>query len=119
MIRRPPRSTLDRSSAASDVYKRQVLSTARARTEVAMRGSGDAGPQGYTGKVDLAAVSAATAEERAPAVRRLVAEARAGVAAALAAGEGGVACAARMSDALDGIVQALHDACTRDAPAPG
>ena len=31
MIRRPPRSTLDRSSAASDVYKRQafVLSLAR------------------------------------------------------------------------------------------
>ena len=28
MIRRPPRSTLDRSSAASDVYKRQVLATA-------------------------------------------------------------------------------------------
>src|SRR5678809_1599734 len=27
MIRRPPRSTLDRSSAASDVYKRQELST--------------------------------------------------------------------------------------------
>ena len=26
MIRRPPRSTLDRSSAASDVYKRQVPS---------------------------------------------------------------------------------------------
>ena len=25
MIRRPPRSTLDRASAASDVYKRQVL----------------------------------------------------------------------------------------------
>ena len=25
MIRRPPRSTLDRSSAAADVYKRQVL----------------------------------------------------------------------------------------------
>ena len=25
MIQRPPRSTLDRSSAASDVYKRQVL----------------------------------------------------------------------------------------------
>ena len=25
MIRRPPRSTLDRSSAASDVYKRQNL----------------------------------------------------------------------------------------------
>ena len=29
MIRRPPRSTLDRSSAASDVYKRQILSTTR------------------------------------------------------------------------------------------
>ena len=27
MIRRPPRSTLDRSSAASDVYKRQVRQT--------------------------------------------------------------------------------------------
>ena len=27
MIRRPPRSTLDRSSAASDVYKRQGLGT--------------------------------------------------------------------------------------------
>ena len=27
MIRRPPRSTLDRSSAASDVYKRQLLVT--------------------------------------------------------------------------------------------
>src|SRR5678816_3166693 len=28
MIRRPPRSTLDRSSAASDVYKRQLLAEA-------------------------------------------------------------------------------------------
>ena len=28
MIRRPPRSTLDRSSAASDVYKRQELEAA-------------------------------------------------------------------------------------------
>ena len=27
MIRRPPRSTLDRSSAASDVYKRQVIAS--------------------------------------------------------------------------------------------
>src|SRR5678815_2504407 len=31
MIRRPPRSTLDRSSAASDVYKRQVLAGLRQR----------------------------------------------------------------------------------------
>ena len=29
MIRRPPRSTLDRSSAASDVYKRQTYIVAR------------------------------------------------------------------------------------------
>ena len=29
MIRRPPRSTLDRSSAASDVYKRQVFFKAK------------------------------------------------------------------------------------------
>ena len=28
MIRRPPRSTLDRSSAASDVYKRQAVQDA-------------------------------------------------------------------------------------------
>ncbi len=28
MIRRPPRSTLDRSSAASDVYKRQIKAMA-------------------------------------------------------------------------------------------
>src|SRR5678809_944215 len=33
MIRRPPRSTLDRSSAASDVYKRQLLCGARAMGE--------------------------------------------------------------------------------------
>src|SRR5678815_123013 len=34
MIRRPPRSTLDRSSAASDVYKRQVsLRVQRAVTD--------------------------------------------------------------------------------------
>src|SRR5678815_3857302 len=29
MIRRPPRSTLDRSSAASDVYKRQVPASSK------------------------------------------------------------------------------------------
>src|SRR5678815_3844071 len=34
MIRRPPRSTLDRSSAASDVYKRQVLRRGRCSTAV-------------------------------------------------------------------------------------
>ena len=32
MIRRPPRSTLDRSSAASDVYKRQYLDGELVRT---------------------------------------------------------------------------------------
>src|SRR5678815_6187099 len=38
MIRRPPRSTLDRSSAASDVYKRQGLSNATAMAEIASYG---------------------------------------------------------------------------------
>ena len=33
MIRRPPRSTLDRSSAASDVYKRQVMRKAQTNLE--------------------------------------------------------------------------------------
>ena len=33
MIRRPPRSTLDRSSAASDVYKRQIEQLLHARAE--------------------------------------------------------------------------------------
>ena len=33
MIRRPPRSTLDRSSAASDVYKRQRRGKVKARVE--------------------------------------------------------------------------------------
>ena len=33
MVRRPPRSTLDRSSAASDVYKRQVRDFEAAASE--------------------------------------------------------------------------------------
>src|SRR5678815_27151 len=33
MIRRPPRSTLDRSSAASDVYKRQLQTRPRSRSD--------------------------------------------------------------------------------------
>ena len=42
MIRRPPRSTLDRASAASDVYKRQALqSGARAEAEQGLRLSAD------------------------------------------------------------------------------
>ena len=50
MIRRPPRSTLDRSSAASDVYKRQaqvaaaVVAAAEAQGRgVAAAGDGAAG----------------------------------------------------------------------------
>ena len=38
MIRRPPRSTLDRSSAASDVYKRQRYEGAYAATTVTVMG---------------------------------------------------------------------------------
>ena len=38
MIRRPPRSTLDRSSAASDVYKRQVHAVAEEEAQVGREG---------------------------------------------------------------------------------
>ena len=43
MIRRPPRSTLDRSSAASDVYKRQALLRANfgGDAAAAVRGLGE------------------------------------------------------------------------------
>src|SRR5450756_3202672 len=37
MIRRPPRSTQSRSSAASDVYKRQVLVEAKGQGQVVLR----------------------------------------------------------------------------------
>ena len=37
MVRRPPRSTLDRSSAASDVYKRQVQSNISGVTDYIMK----------------------------------------------------------------------------------
>ena len=46
MIRRPPRSTLDRSSAASDVYKRQALALlASARTWAYMEGRSHGVPE--------------------------------------------------------------------------
>ena len=38
MIRRPPRSTLDRSSAASDVYKRQLIERSGHGTAAQQRG---------------------------------------------------------------------------------
>src|SRR5678815_5544369 len=40
MIRRPPRSTLDRSSAASDVYKRQVRSARSRGLKLIIAGAG-------------------------------------------------------------------------------
>src|SRR5690349_8887095 len=64
-------------------------------------------------------LSAAATDERAPVIKGLLAEARAGVAAALKAGEGGVACVARMSDSLDEIVRALHAVCARETPSTG
>ena len=39
MIRRPPRSTLDRSSAASDVYKRQQLRDVKTELDVTQVGA--------------------------------------------------------------------------------
>ena len=56
MIRRPPRSTLDRSSAASDVYKRQAMygyAEGMTRTaelaEFLKRMGYGAAPQGFPG----------------------------------------------------------------------
>src|SRR5678809_1695883 len=48
MIRRPPRSTLDRSSAASDVYKRQVFWTARLADRSPSRRGAPNCPVSYT-----------------------------------------------------------------------
>ena len=53
MIRRPPRSTLDRSSAASDVYKRQGQAAAARRAPGGLRLRDQAGePAGHGGAVD-------------------------------------------------------------------
>ena len=41
MIRRPPRSTLDRSSAASDVYKRQVYDLGGGTFDISILELGD------------------------------------------------------------------------------
>ena len=41
MIRRPPRSTLDRSSAASDVYKRQTVAQTQQDLQKAVAGLGN------------------------------------------------------------------------------
>ena len=43
MIRRPPRSTLDRSSAASDVYKRQEVRSTTNDEGIVGAGSGEHG----------------------------------------------------------------------------
>ena len=43
MIRRPPRSTLDRSSAASDVYKRQAIIDAEAKAATLREWAADFG----------------------------------------------------------------------------
>ena len=59
MIRRPPRSTLDRSSAASDVYKRQVLRLAhptRAGMDQAVKMQSE-GQGFFTGKLTSETVS--------------------------------------------------------------
>src|SRR5450756_3071136 len=54
MIRRPPRSTQSRSSAASDVYKRQVLVLSASDRPVAVRMAIRAGARGYALKCEAA-----------------------------------------------------------------
>src|SRR5450756_1308383 len=51
MIRRPPRSTQSRSSAASDVYKRQALRLAAVRAEEVL-GLNPGSPLGHGAAVD-------------------------------------------------------------------
>ncbi|CZT61031.1 hypothetical protein CDFC105_103897 [Clostridioides difficile] len=52
MVRRPPRSTQSRSSAASDVYKRQVFSS-NANCKVVEKGEDYFKVVGYAGKCDF------------------------------------------------------------------
>ena len=59
MIRRPPRSTLDRSSAASDVYKRQLTTRSDPAREAVLREFERIGAaeRAVAGSVTLQAVS--------------------------------------------------------------
>ena len=59
MIRRPPRSTLDRSSAASDVYKRQIEQMERIAGPAGQRDDFEAAAKAReaTGRALLRAVS--------------------------------------------------------------
>ena len=59
MIRRPPRSTLDRSSAASDVYKRQDIEDVGAlgQQRLAMRQGGGGGGKRAAVREGVRAVS--------------------------------------------------------------
>src|SRR5678816_2510869 len=58
MIRRPPRSTLDRSSAASDVYKRQrfVRTIVEVETDEGLIGLGEMGGGGESAEGTLRAM---------------------------------------------------------------
>src|SRR5674536_54604 len=53
MIRRPPRSTLSSSSAASDVYKRQLTVAGAEDVATALRAAGHE-VAAYTGRTDTA-----------------------------------------------------------------
>src|SRR5450756_2937577 len=58
MIRRPPRSTQSRSSAASDVYKRQVPDTRRGQIVIVFN------PKGGVGKTTIAVNAASLLQIR-------------------------------------------------------
>eukprot|EP00658_Telonema_sp_P-2_P062848 TRINITY_DN5151_c0_g2_i3.p1 TRINITY_DN5151_c0_g2~~TRINITY_DN5151_c0_g2_i3.p1 ORF type:complete len:324 (+),score=75.60 TRINITY_DN5151_c0_g2_i3:99-1070(+) len=66
MIRRPPRSTLSSSSAASDVYKRQVSTQSTGRTSKTMSSTLEAAESAMA-----TAILSGTAQDRDRAVKRL------------------------------------------------
>src|SRR5678809_1095968 len=70
MIRRPPRSTLDRSSAASDVYKRIQANCSEQQSEYSERGEQQRAETRRTDRFIEALAHRADVDDGEPAVER-------------------------------------------------
>ena len=74
MIRRPPRSTLDRSSAASDVYKRQSLPSLAGLAQLLVsKPNYGLKIEGHTDNVGKADMNQELSRKRAEAVKKFLA----------------------------------------------